>query len=102
MTVSCKDTKNYCNVRKDGKTVGGYAWTYKGWFGYYYYVTLCPAFFSLDSLDQKFEEIEKKLADGFTKEASDARYLRSTGQFFLHEMMHLDLIGDPHSKQTRL
>lgn len=38
ITVSCNDPKNWCNQRVEGKAVGGYAWEYDGWFGYYHYV----------------------------------------------------------------
>ncbi|KAI9830702.1 MAG: hypothetical protein M1826_004531 [Phylliscum demangeonii] len=93
--LSCKDTKNYCNVQKDGKSVGAYAWTVHGWFWDEHHITLCPPFFDLDSLDQKIDELEKDLAAGNTKSSSDARYQKTMGQFFLHEMMHLDLIGKP-------
>jgi hypothetical protein len=88
ITVSCKDTKSLCGKMIDGKAVGGYAWTYNGWLAYYHYITLCPPFFGLDTLDTKIGEVEKDLASGSTKLASDMTWLKSTGQFFLHEMMH--------------
>lgn len=31
--LSCSDPHNMCNIEKDGKGVGGYAYQYKGWFG---------------------------------------------------------------------
>ena len=99
ITTSCKDTKNLCNLQIDGKGVGGYAWTYDGWWAYYHYITLCPPFFSLDSLSDKLDEIEGDLASGSTTKASDMRYLKSTGQFFLHEMMHTRIADggvEPH------
>lgn len=98
ITMSCKDTKNLCNERGQG-TVGGYAWTYNGWFGYYHYITFCPPFFSLDNIDQKITEIESELSGGKTEKASDMRYLRTTGQYFLHEMMHTRIADggkEPH------
>jgi hypothetical protein len=98
ITMSCKDTHNRCNEKGQG-TVGGYAWTYNGWFGYYHYITFCPPFFSLDNLDQKITEIESDLSSGKTDKASDMRYLRTTGQYFLHEMMHTRIADggkEPH------
>ena len=88
ITTSCKDTKGLCGRTIEGKSVGGYAWTYNGWFAYYHYITLCPTFFTLETLSDKVEEIEADLASGKTEKASDMRYLSNTGQFFLHEMMH--------------
>lgn len=88
ITVSCKDTKNICSKEIGGKSVGGYAWTYDGWFGYYHYITLCPPFFSLDSMNTKLADVEKDLSSHSTRSASDMQYLKTTGQFFLHEMMH--------------
>jgi hypothetical protein len=96
--VSCKDTKNRCSDRIDGKSVGGYAWTKTTWFGSYQHITLCPVYFGLDSLEEKFEMIEKGLASGETKYAEQAEWQKNKGQFFLHEMMHLEAVGDPHSK----
>ena len=62
--------------------------TYSGWWAYYTYITLCPTFFTLDTLSSKINEVEQDLASGNTKMAKDMTWLRSTGQFFLHEMMH--------------
>jgi hypothetical protein len=97
--LSCKDTKNYCPIQKDGKSVGGYAWTYDGWFGYkYYYITMCQPFFRTDDLMGKIDLIEKEMAQGNPQKAQEAVWQKSTGQMFLHEMMHLNSVGDPHSK----
>jgi hypothetical protein len=98
ITTSCKDTKTQCNIKIDGKAVGGYAWTYSGWFGYYHYITLCTTFFTIDTLDTQLQQREAELAAGGTSKVTDMRYLKSTGQFFLHEMMHTQLVGQPHSK----
>jgi hypothetical protein len=98
ITVSCKDTKNLCGRKIDGKAVGGYAWTYSGWVYYYHYITLCPAFFSLDTLDKKLNDVEQELGSGSKRMATDMTWLRSTGQFFLHEMMHTRIASgnEPH------
>jgi len=69
ITVSYKDTKNYCNKIINGKAVGGYAWTYSGWLFYYHYITLWSAFFSLDTLATKIGDVEKDLASGSTRMA---------------------------------
>ena len=101
ITVSCTDTKGYCPRTIDSKGVGGYAWSYTGWFGYeYYYITLCPIFFGLDDLNDRFADVENDISNGRTNTASDMAWLKSTGQFFLHEMMHLNLVSgkEPHSK----
>jgi hypothetical protein len=98
ITVSCKDEKMNCGKVIDRKAVGGYAWSkhYFGW-GWYHYITLCPAYFSLDSLDTKMSDVEDDLRRGSTTMATDMAWLRTTGQFFLHEMMHLQLVynGEP-------
>ena len=99
ITVSCKDTKNICGKKIGGKGVGGYAWTYSGWFYYYHYITLCPPFFTIDSLSTKINTVEQDLASGSTKMAKDMTWLSSTGQFFLHEMMHTRIANgseEPH------
>jgi hypothetical protein len=88
ITASCKDTQNICGPKQEGKGVGGYAWTYNGWLGYHHYITLCPPFFTLDTLATKIQDVEADLASGSTKMAKDMSWLKSTGQFFLHEMMH--------------
>ncbi|MCJ1297317.1 hypothetical protein MMC08_000103 [Hypocenomyce scalaris] len=102
ITTSCQDTKNWCNVKKDGKAISGYAWTINGWFRYYHYITLCPAFFTLDSLATQLETHEEELAHGDTSKVVDMQYLKSTGQFFLHEMMHTQLVGQPHIIDERV
>ena len=98
ITVSCKDTDNICGQKIDGKAVGGYAWTYEGWLYNYYYITLCPTFFTLDTLDKKLNDVEQELGRGNKRMATDMTWLRSTGQFFLHEMMHTKIAngGEPH------
>lgn len=99
ITMSCKDTKNYCGKTITGKGVGGYAWTYKGWFFGYHYITFCPLFFTLPSLNEKIDEIEDDLTKGRTDRARDMEWLKSTGQFFLHEMMHTRIADggeEPH------
>ncbi|KAF2872928.1 hypothetical protein BDV95DRAFT_568343 [Massariosphaeria phaeospora] len=94
--LSCKDTKGWCNSKKDGKSIGGYAWTYNGWFGWYYYITMCPPFFMMDNMEQKITQIESDLAKGDTTTARGADWQKHTGQYILHEMMHLDSVGKPH------
>jgi hypothetical protein len=91
ITVSCKDTKNKCGTKIGGKFVGGYGWTDSGWFGYYHYITLCSSFWTVSTLDQKIQEIENDLGGGSTTKATDMRYLQTSGQYFLHEMMHTRL-----------
>ncbi|OAL45486.1 hypothetical protein IQ07DRAFT_648187 [Pyrenochaeta sp. DS3sAY3a] len=94
--LNCKDKKNYCPIRKDGKAVGGYASSYKGYFGYwYYYITACDPFFKSDDLMYKIDQIEEELSEGITEKATLARWQKNTGQMFLHEMMHLDSVGTP-------
>ncbi|KAF3810368.1 hypothetical protein GCG54_00000413 [Colletotrichum gloeosporioides] len=94
--ASCKDTKGWCKAITGG-SVGGYAWTEKGWFGYtFQHITLCPIYFGLDSLEGKFEMIEEALARGDTTYAEIADWQKNKGQYFLHEMMHLDAVGQPH------
>lgn len=96
--VSCNDRKGWCDIQRDGKGVGGYGWTYKGWFGYYHYVTMCPIFFTMDTMEERITAIEADLARGENKSATSADWQKHTGQAFLHEMMHLDAVGKPHSK----
>lgn len=99
ITISCKDTENLCGKPQEGKAVGGYARTDSGWFGYYHYITLCDTFFTVDSMDTKITEIEDDLRSGSKTKAGDMRYLKTTGQFLLHEMMHLRVANgadEPH------
>ncbi|EQB57145.1 hypothetical protein CGLO_02782 [Colletotrichum gloeosporioides Cg-14] len=93
--LSCKDTKDQCNTKIDGKAVGGYAWT-TSWFGWkYQHVTLCPVFFELRTLDDIFELLEDGLERGELKYAQEAEWQANTGQYLLHEIMHLDAVGIP-------
>lgn len=99
ITTSCKDTKNLCNLQIGGKSVGGYAWTKNGWFAYYHYITLCRPFFTLESLGDKLGEIQQDISSGSSKKASDMNWLKSTGQFLLHEIMHTRIADggvEPH------
>ncbi|GIZ39830.1 hypothetical protein CKM354_000319700 [Cercospora kikuchii] len=99
ITMSCKDTRNECHKIIENKAVGGYAWTYSGWFGYYHYITLCPTFFKQVTLDTKLSQVEDELKKGVTKMASDASWLDSTGRLLLHEMMHTRIADggiEPH------
>lgn len=102
ITVSCNDKDKLCPTKIPGKPqkgVGGYAWTYSGWFGYYHYITLCPTFFTMDTLGTKINQVEQDLAKGSTKMAKDMEWLRSSGQMFLHEMMHTRIADggvEPH------
>ncbi|KAF9775222.1 hypothetical protein IL306_006696 [Fusarium sp. DS 682] len=78
------------------KPVAGYGWTYRGWLGDYHNVALCDRFFGLPDLEEKTEFIEQQLQEGNTKYAEGAVWQKNMGQFFLHEMMHLDSVGKPH------
>ena len=99
--MSCKDSKNWCDLRAQGKGVGGYAWTYNGWFGYkYHYITMCPVFFTTSTIAQMWDEMQQALRDKDIAKMQDARNFLTGGQMFLHEMMHTDLIGKPHSKSS--
>lgn len=99
ITVSCNDTKKLCPKTIGGKGVGGYAWTYPGWFGYYYYITVCPVFFTIDTLSSKINDVQQELASGSTRMATDMTWLRTTGEVFLHELMHTRIADggvEPH------
>jgi hypothetical protein len=99
--MSCKDEKNLCGLKIDGKSVGGYAWTSKGWFGSrYQHISLCPIFFSLETLEEKIASVEDGIQRGDLKYAREALWQKNIGQFFLHEMMHLKAVGQPDSTCT--
>ena len=91
ITISCQDTQNKCGAAAVGKAVGGYGWSAPGWFAWYHYITLCPPFFTVDTLDTKTNEFEHQMANGYTSLAKDIRWLKTSGQYFLHEMMHTRL-----------
>ncbi|OBU01701.1 hypothetical protein VE01_00417 [Pseudogymnoascus verrucosus] len=57
---------------------------------------MCPTFFSTSTLNRKFEEMQGEMAKGNVDIMRDARYFFTSGHMFLHEMMHTDLIGQPH------
>jgi hypothetical protein len=61
-------------------------------------------YFGLDNFEVKFEQIEQGLASGETKYAREAEWQKNTGQYFLHEMMHLNATttGQPHSESRLL
>ena len=100
VVLSCKDAskEKLCGQRRESKRVGGYASTYKGWFSTTYYITLCPIWFKLESLEDKTWEVEEQIHKGDLKYAQQAGYQKNQGQYFLHEMIHLEAVGDPHSK----
>ncbi|KAJ8118877.1 hypothetical protein OPT61_g212 [Boeremia exigua] len=101
--VSCKDAKNNCSLKRDGKAVGGYAWTYHGWFGYkYQYIVMCDPFFQTDDLMYKINQVEDALLNGDSKMARRADWQKNSGQIFLHEMMHLEAVGQPHINDERV
>ncbi|RAR16231.1 Metalloproteases (zincins), catalytic [Stemphylium lycopersici] len=97
---------NYASQQKrivDGKAVGGYAWTSKGWFGYYYYyITMCNPFFQSDDLMAKIDQIENQLNEGDTEMAKQAVWQKNSGHMFLHEMMHLGSVGQPEIGDQRV
>jgi len=94
ITVSCQDTKNYCKKKAGlgSKVIGGYGWSHHGLFGWYHYITVCPPLLTLSTMDEKLQEISEDLAKGDTRKASNMDYLKNSGQFFLHEMMHTRLV----------
>jgi hypothetical protein len=59
---------------------------------------MCPVFFTTATIDQKFTEMQEALRDNDIAKMQDARNFFTSGHMFLHEMMHTDLIGNPHSK----
>lgn len=71
ITVGYKNTKSICDQTIESKAVGIYAWTYNCWLAYYYYITLCPTFFYLDTLDTKINDVRLELASDSTRMAKD-------------------------------
>lgn len=99
ITISCNDPEKMCGKSSQRKAVGGYAKTVSDWSGHYHFISLCQPFFSLDSLDTKLKQIQKDLQSGVAKQAEDMSWLQTTGQVFLHEMMHLSIANgadEPH------
>jgi hypothetical protein len=52
----------------------------------------------MDTLEEKIQEVEKDLANKNTNTATRAVWQKNTGQAFLHEMMHLPVVGQPDGK----
>ena len=95
--ITCKDPKGVCKAGREGKRVGGYGWTYTGWFGYkYHYIALCDPFFNLDTLKDRVSLVERALREEQPEWAQQSVYQKNQGLYFLHEMMHLDAVGIPH------
>lgn len=99
--IHCNDPKSWCEREVDGAKlqVGGYAWTYRSWFGKYTAINLCEPFLKLDTLDEKLLNIDDGISRGDFRGVYEAVWQKNMGQFFLHEMMHLNQTsGDsPHS-----
>lgn len=53
-----------------------------------------------NDLDTKINQIEEDLRNGDTNKVTRAVWQKNTGQAFLHETMHLDVVGQPHSKSN--
>ncbi|KAM0342062.1 hypothetical protein ACHAPU_009790 [Fusarium lateritium] len=87
--------RGICSKSVNDKPVAAYAWTYHGWLGSYHYIALCEIFFTLPDLEEKTELIEDQLQRGDAKYAQEAVWQKNMGQFFLHEMMHLESVGQP-------
>ncbi|KAB8346063.1 hypothetical protein FH972_023115 [Carpinus fangiana] len=99
ITLTCSDPKDKCRKRIQGMSIGGYAWTYDGWFGYKYgYVNMCDPFFGLSNLSDKMDEINAYLKNGQLDQVRDMRYYKTLGQYMLHEMMHLRSSWYPEPK----
>ncbi|KAF4497527.1 Metalloproteases (zincins), catalytic [Fusarium agapanthi] len=96
--VTCNDPRHQCPIKVGDKQVGGYGWTYRGWMGQYHNIALCKSFFTVPDLEEKTEFIEEQIQNGNTKYAQEAIWQKNMGQYFLHEMMHLDSVGKPHVK----
>lgn len=60
---------------------------------------MCDTYYTLDTLKVKLGITEADLRIGNTKYAKEAVYQKHLGLYFLHEMMHLDSVGIPHSKE---
>jgi hypothetical protein len=63
---------------------------------------MCAPFFTMQTLEDKIEEIEKDLRDKNINSATRAVWQKNSGQAFLHEMMHLNVVGQPHSKSKSM
>jgi hypothetical protein len=62
---------------------------------------MCETFFLTNTLKTLIVQIEQEFAKDEHMMASKAAWQKSTGQMFLHEMMHLNSVGTPHSQFTR-
>jgi hypothetical protein len=90
ITVTCRDPKSYC--KKDpinGKQIGGYAWNYKGWTGTYGYISMCDPYFTLNDFAGTLDKINHWKETGQLSNLYQMENYQTSGQFIVHEMMHL-------------
>ncbi|KAF1817834.1 uncharacterized protein K489DRAFT_414269 [Dissoconium aciculare CBS 342.82] len=96
ITVTCKDPKNYCKKDPiDGKQIGGYAWDYNGWTGKYGHITMCDPYFTLGTFAETVDKINNWKKTGENSKLYQMENYQTTGQFIVHEMMHLHSTYDP-------
>ncbi|KAF2754863.1 hypothetical protein EJ05DRAFT_503805 [Pseudovirgaria hyperparasitica] len=100
ITITCKDPKGYCKRGsvEGGKVIGGYAWDYNGWFGYYGHINMCSPYYDMKDISGKIDDLNQYRKDGQIERLQDMRYFQTYGQFLAHEMMHLRSTYNPEPK----
>lgn len=104
--VSCKEQDHLRPNRKEGKTVGGSAFSTTLGGVTYHEITLSPAFFTTPALDTLVTDFKKDMISrglSQTKRERDATWILTQDSIMLHELLHLYLGGnEPHITDERV
>lgn len=64
ITITCADPENLCAKRRQGMSIGGYAWDKDWTFWTYGYTNMCDPFYTLPTISEKEDEINGYLQRG--------------------------------------
>lgn len=89
ITITCADPNGWCQKRRQGMSIGGYAWDKDWTFWTYGYINMCDPYYTLSSISEKEDEIELYLRRGERDKVENMAYYQTFSQFLSHEMFHL-------------
>lgn len=100
LMLSCYDPNDICQKYNSArKQAGGFAWTTGFYIWKLGHITFCDPFFSLQDESGKREELQ----DGYRRDPDylkDMSNYNTLGQFFIHELFHLESTWTGHPNIT--
>jgi hypothetical protein len=99
ITITCQDPEGYCKRGlMQGKAIGGYAWDVDWTFWTYGHINMCDPYYTLADISGKMDDLNGWRKERAIDKLQNMRYYQTSGQYLVHEMMHLRSTYSPEPK----